>query len=45
MSTDQQSVNEQPSDTEADDQPDVRAQHRQAQANGEVFEGHPHGGK
>ncbi|WP_195156618.1 hypothetical protein [Haloarcula sp. CBA1127] len=45
MSTDQQSVDEQPSDTEADDQPDVRAQHRQAQASGEVFQGQPHGSK
>ncbi|MFB9812654.1 hypothetical protein [Haloarcula sebkhae] len=45
MSTDQQSVDEQSSDTEADDQPDVRAQHRQAQTSGEVFQGQPHGGK
>ncbi|WP_195156616.1 hypothetical protein [Haloarcula sp. CBA1127] len=43
MSTDQQSVDEQPSDTEADDQPDVRAQHRQAQASGEVFQGRHRG--
>ncbi|NHN66019.1 hypothetical protein G9463_22655 [Haloarcula sp. JP-Z28] len=40
MSTDQQSVDEQSAnDTEADDQPDIRAQHRQAQASGEVFQG------
>ncbi|EMA26810.1 hypothetical protein [Haloarcula argentinensis] len=39
MSTDQQSVGEQPSDTEADDQQDVLAHHRQAQERGEVFQG------
>ncbi|WP_195156704.1 hypothetical protein [Haloarcula sp. CBA1127] len=43
MSTEQQSVDEQPSGTEADDQPDIRTQHRQAQASGEVFQGRPHG--
>ncbi|WP_434531752.1 hypothetical protein ACODNH_21575 (plasmid) [Haloarcula sp. NS06] len=41
MSTEQQSVDEQPSDTEADDQQDVLAQHRQAQERGEVFQGRP----
>ncbi|WP_175055192.1 MULTISPECIES: hypothetical protein [unclassified Haloarcula] len=45
MSTEQQSVDEQPSDTEADDQPDIRAQHRQAQERGEVFQGRRRGNK
>jgi len=43
MSTDQQSVDEQSPDTEPDDEPDIRSQHRQAQASGEVFQGRPHG--
>jgi hypothetical protein len=44
MSPEQQSVAEQPSDPETNEQPDVRAQHRQAQASGEVFQGQPHDG-
>lgn len=43
MSTDQQSVEEQSSDTETDEEPDIRAQHERAQASGEVFQGRPHG--
>ncbi|WP_188853783.1 hypothetical protein [Haloarcula argentinensis] len=45
MSTEQQSVDEQPSDTEADDQQDILAQHRQAQERGEVFQGRRRGGR
>ncbi|WP_191906252.1 MULTISPECIES: hypothetical protein [unclassified Haloarcula] len=45
MSTEQQSGDEQSADSEADEQPDIRAQHRQAQASGEVFEGRPHGNR
>ncbi|WP_202904543.1 hypothetical protein [Haloarcula rubripromontorii] len=43
MSTEQQSVDEQFPSTEADDRPDIRAQHRQAQMSGEVFQGRPRG--
>ncbi|MDQ2074953.1 hypothetical protein RBH20_20745 [Haloarcula sp. H-GB4] len=43
MSTEQQSVDEQSPSTEADDRPDIRAQHERAQASGEVFQGRPHG--
>ncbi|WP_255518513.1 hypothetical protein [Haloarcula sp. CBA1131] len=42
MSTEQQSVDEQSSD-EADEGQGIRAQHHQAQASGEVFQGRPHG--
>ncbi|MDS0223725.1 hypothetical protein NDI54_20490 [Haloarcula sp. S1AR25-5A] len=45
MSTEQQSVDEQSPSTEADDRPDVRAQHRQAQTSGDVFQGRPRGGR
>ncbi|EMA25720.1 hypothetical protein C443_02884 [Haloarcula argentinensis DSM 12282] len=43
MSIEQQSVDEQSADTEADEHSAIRAQHRQAQADGEVFEGRPWG--
>ncbi|EMA09552.1 hypothetical protein ACODNH_00240 (plasmid) [Haloarcula sp. NS06] len=43
MSTEQQSVDEQSPTDDTDDRPDIRAQHRQAQADGEVFQGRPRG--
>ena len=43
MSTEQQSVDEQSPSTEAGDQQDALAQHRQAQERGEVFQGRPRG--
>ncbi|WP_202904544.1 hypothetical protein [Haloarcula rubripromontorii] len=43
MSTEQQSVDEQSADSQADERPDIRAQHRQAQADGEVFRGRQRG--
>ncbi|MBX0298064.1 hypothetical protein [Haloarcula nitratireducens] len=43
MSTDQQSADEEAQDEATDDVTAIAAEHRRAQASGEVFEGEPGG--
>ncbi|WP_191906212.1 MULTISPECIES: hypothetical protein [unclassified Haloarcula] len=45
MNAEQQSVDAQSADTEADEHPAICVQHRQAQADGEVFQGRQQGEK